>query len=239
MRKKYVLIALLAALALLIFGSYMLSRSRTFQLFGEIIPRVNTSQKIIALTFDDGPTPEVIDEILGSLRERNTKATFFVTGAELESNPELGRRVVSEGHELGNHSYSHKTMVLKTPSFIREEIERTDQLIRSSGYQGPIHFRPPYSKKLLLLPWYLSKTNRKTIMCDIEPDSYEEVAADADRIVEHVLARARPGSIILLHVWYKSRATSLKAVPAIIDGLRQKGYEFKTVSELISSANRD
>jgi chitin deacetylase len=162
------------------------------------------------------------------------KATFFLIGAEIEQRPELARRIAAEGHELGNHSYSHTHMVLKSPSFIREEIERTDQLIRAAGYEGDIHFRPPYSYKLVLLPYYLSKTNRKTITMDIEPDSYPEVAADPERIVSHVVERARPGSIILLHVMYKGRETSLRAVGGIIDRLKEQGYEFKTVSELLA-----
>jgi chitin deacetylase len=189
----------------------------------------------VALTFDDGPTPLATGEVLSILRHRQVKATFFVTGAELEQHLELGKEIVKEGHELGNHSYSHHRMVLKTPSFISDEIERTDRLIRSAGYEGPIHFRPPYSKKLVFLPYYLSKTNRKTIMCDIEPDSYPEVAADADKIVEYVANRVRPGSIILLHVMYKSREQSLRAVGGIIDRLQGEGYQFRTVAELLSS----
>lgn len=236
MRKKYVIVGSILASIALAFGAWRLSDSRTFQLFGEIVARADTTENIVALTFDDGPTPEVTNEILALLGERNVKATFFVMGAELERNPELGRRIASEGHELGNHSYSHKRMVLKTPSFIKEEIERTDRLIRSTGYEGAIHFRPPYGKKLALLPWYLSKTNRKTITWDIEPDSYADVAADSNRIVEHVIQNSRPGSIIILHIWYPSRATSLKAVPGIIDGLRQRGFQFKTVSELLSAS---
>jgi chitin deacetylase len=125
-------------------------------------------------------------------------------------------------------------MILKTPSFIRDEIERTDQLIRNTGYPGSIHFRPPYGKKFILLPYYLSRTHRKSIMWDVEPDSYAEIARDADKIVDHVLAQTRPGSIILLHVMYRSGGPSLNAVPKIIDGLKQQGYEFKTVSELVS-----
>jgi chitin deacetylase len=127
-------------------------------------------------------------------------------------------------------------MVLMTPGAIKDEIEMTDRLIRDAGYAGEIHFRPPYGKKLFLLPAYLSKTKRKTITWDVEPDSYADVAADADKIVAHVLERVRPGSIIILHVMYPSRAASLKSVAGIIEGLKQQGYEFKTVSELLTYA---
>ncbi|HXG63763.1 MAG TPA: polysaccharide deacetylase family protein, partial [Blastocatellia bacterium] len=224
MRRLRLVIGIFVVVAVLVFLAWRLSNSRTFQLFGEIVPRVNTSEQAVALTFDDGPTPEGTAQVLAMLRQRQTKATFFLIGAELEQRPELGRQIAEEGHEIGNHSYSHKRMVLKTPSFIREEIERTDQLIRDTGYSGPIHFRPPNGKKLVLLPYYLSRAGRKTIMCDVEPDSYPEVAQDAEKIVNHVLERVRPGSIILLHVMYKSREQSLKAVPGIVDGLKERGY---------------
>jgi peptidoglycan/xylan/chitin deacetylase (PgdA/CDA1 family) len=139
------------------------------------------------------------------------------------------------GHELGNHTWSHKRMVLKTPSFIQSEVERTDQLIRQAGHQGAIHFRPPFGKKLFLLPWYLAKNSRKTITWDVEPESYPEIDADSNRIIEHVLANTKPGSIILLHVMYKSRVESRKSVRGIISGLRREGYSFKTVSEMLNT----
>nr|WP_241421351.1 polysaccharide deacetylase family protein [Candidatus Contubernalis alkalaceticus] len=101
---------------------------------------------------DDGPTEKTC-EILELLEGLEVKATFFVTGRELEQYKEEGKNIVSAGHELGNHSYSHKRMVLKTPSFIRKEIELTNQLIREAGYQGEIHFRPPNGKKLVILPY--------------------------------------------------------------------------------------
>ena len=238
MRRRYKIGITLAALLLILFGAWKLSRSRTLQLFGEIVPRVETSQKAVALTFDDGPTPEATDRVLAVLDQRRAKATFFLIGAEIEQNPELARRIVSHGHEIDNHSYTHKHMVLKSPSFISDEVERTDRLIRDSGYEGKIHFRPPYCYKLVLLPHYLSRTDRKTITMDIEPDSYPEIAGDPEKITNHVVERARPGSIILLHVMYKSRESSLEAVAGIIDRLKEQGYEFKTVSELMALDQR-
>src|SRR6185436_13476921 len=148
------LIAVSVALAAI---GFQVSKSRTFQFFGEIVPRVNTQQKFVALTFDDGPIPGATEEVLSVLNEGGIKATFFVIGAELEQNLEQGRKLVAAGHELGNHSFSHSRMVLKTPSFVKFEIERTDELIRQTGYQGPIHFRPPFGKKLFVLPYYLSQ----------------------------------------------------------------------------------
>jgi len=234
MKKRIALIAVVLILVISV-GLRQVSRSRTFQFFGEIIPRVDTSQKIVALTFDDGPTPEATDQILAILSEMNVRATFFVTGAELEQNLEQGKKLVAAGHQLGNHSYSHVRMFLVTPSFVKQEIDSTDKLIRETGYQGDIHFRPPYGKKLFTLPYYLWKHRRKSITWDVEPDSYPEIAADANKIVEHVLANVRPGSIIILHVMYPNRRESMKSVKMIVEGLRAEGYEFKTVSELLAA----
>jgi peptidoglycan/xylan/chitin deacetylase (PgdA/CDA1 family) len=235
-RKAYLAAVFFLALLCGAAALWQLSKSRTFQFFGRIVPRVETPQPLVALTFDDGPTREGTAEVLRILGERGVRATFFVTGGELERNPDAARDLVAAGHELGNHSYSHERMVFVTPSYVRREVERTDELIRAAGYAGPIHFRPPYGKKLLALPLYLSRHDRKTITWDVEPDS--ELAADADAaaIARHVLNRTRPGSIILLHVMYPSRAETMKAVPLIVEGLAREGYRFVTVSELLAAA---
>jgi len=233
-RRAYVAAAVVLALLGGAAALWQLSKSRTFQFFGRIVPRVETSQRVVALTFDDGPTRDKTAEVMRLLREREVRATFFVTGGELEQNADAGREIVAAGHELGNHSYSHERMVFVTPAYVRREVERTDELIRAAGHSGEIHFRPPYGKKLLALPFYLSRHGRKTITWDVEPDSELRTDADAAAITRHVLDRTRPGSIILLHVMYPNRAETMKAVPPIIEGLRRDGYRFVTVSELLA-----
>nr|AQQ74965.1 hypothetical protein [uncultured bacterium] len=216
---------------------WQIGKSRTFQFFGVIVPRVNATEKVVALTFDDGPTATGTSEILKTLDEMQVKATFFLIGSELERNLAEGRKIVAAGHEVGNHSYSHTRMLLISPSFAQEEVEKTDRLIREAGYRKEIHFRPPYCKKLFALPWYLSQTGRKTITWDVEPDSNPEIAADAKKIIEETRARARPGSIILLHAMYPNRRPSLQAIRGIIETLKQDGYRFTTVSELLATAH--
>jgi peptidoglycan-N-acetylglucosamine deacetylase len=213
---------------------WQFSNSRNYQAFGEIVSRVETTERVVALTFDDGPTKSATDKILSKLRELEVRATFFLTGAELERFSEEGRKIAVAGHEIGNHSYSHKWMIFKSPTFVEKEIESTDRLIRNTGYQGAIHFRPPYGKKLFVLPYYLSKTNRKTIIWDVEPDSFPEVAESSDKIAQHVSENVKPGSIILLHVMYESRKTSFEAIEKIVNDLRGKGYRFVTISELLA-----
>jgi peptidoglycan/xylan/chitin deacetylase (PgdA/CDA1 family) len=129
-----------------------------------------------------------------------------------------------------NHTATHRRMMLVGSGTVAEEIERTDAAIRETGFDGEITFRPPYGKKLVALPRYLDQHDRTTVMWDVEPDSD---ASDTDTIVQTALDEIRPGSIILLHVMYPSRAASLEAIPGIVDGLRAEGYRFVTVSELL------
>lgn len=230
-RKVWILSLAFLLLAIIITG-YRLSNSRSFQVFGKLIDRVETKERVIALTFDDGPTDKT-GEILEILDRVDVKATFFVTGHELENHMEEGRRIVEAGHELGNHSYSHHRMVFKSPSFIQQELELTDYFIREAGYKGEIHFRPPYAKKLVLLPFYLMKNNKRTIMWNLEPDSYRELASCSQSIIDYTMTNIVPGSILLLHVMYESNRPSLDSIEAIVHGLMEKGYSFLTVSELL------
>ncbi|UTR13057.1 polysaccharide deacetylase family protein [Evansella sp. LMS18] len=220
---------------ILIAVSYLLnelSQSRTFQFFGGLVTSVETDEKVVALTFDDGPGVNT-HEILDILRKHDVKGTFYLTGYEIEKYLDDASKIVDEGHEIGNHSYSHQRMVFKSPSFIKEEIERTDELIRQIGYEGEITFRPPYGRRLVLLPYYLSMQDRDTIFMNLEPESYPEVADDADEIVNHVAEKIKPGSIILLHVMYESRRESLNSVEGVITTLKEEGYTFVTISELL------
>lgn len=225
----------LAVLAGALLGLHFLSKSRTTQLFGTIIASVETDRPVVALTFDDGPSPGFTQNVLTILRERGVKATFFLTGKETEQNLPQARMIVSEGHQVGNHSYTHSNMMLLGPARISEEIERTDMAIRAAGYEGEILFRPPYGKKLLTLPWYLSRHERKTIMWDVEPESFPDVAEDRAAFARHVIEHTKSGSIIIMHVMYRSRDVSRQALPLIIDGLRQRGFEFVTVSQLLDN----
>lgn len=219
----------LAAIALA-WASLKLSNSRRYQLFGELVTRVPTADSVVALTFDDGPVLSYTDSVLRVLADSNVRATFFTVGASLQEHPDIAARIERAGHELGNHSYSHRRLVLKTPGYVRREIRETDRLIRSAGYRDTIHFRPPYGKRLVVLPWILSRYSRPIILADLEPDSRTR---DAARMVEYVRRNVRPGSIILLHVEVPSRAAGREALPRIIGALHAAGYRFVTVSELL------
>jgi peptidoglycan/xylan/chitin deacetylase (PgdA/CDA1 family) len=226
----------LLAVPALLLGGWRLHKSRTYQLFGEIVPRVETHEALVALTFDDGPKPPFTDSVLAILERKGVHATFFVVGQALRDHLEDGRRIVEAGHELGNHSFSHSPMVFKSMGFMKHELTSTDSLIRAAGHRGPIHFRPPYGKKLVGLPYLLWRSGRKDITWDLEPDSYPEIARDSARIVDYVERRVHPGSILLLHPFGRSHEAGRRALPAIIDGLRDHGYRIVTVSELLAHA---
>ncbi|SDX56763.1 polysaccharide deacetylase family protein [Paenibacillus sp. CF384] len=227
--KKIVIIsaAVLVLLILILFGTLKWMNSRTFQVFGGITSQVETSQKVIAITFDDGPTGNV-DQLLPLLDKYKAKATFFLIGGELEQHPEEGRKIVEAGHEIGNHTFSHDRMVFKSPSYIKDEIEKTNALIRQTGYKGDILFRPPYGKKLLGLPYYLHKHHMKSITWNLEPDTYYSATADKVRYVEE---KVKPGDILLLHPMYDQN--EIAATDEILQALTEQGYAFVTVSELL------
>jgi peptidoglycan/xylan/chitin deacetylase (PgdA/CDA1 family) len=232
MKKKIFIIFLILICILLStgYGLFLISKSRTFQFFGEIIARVDTNEKVVALTFDDAPT-EYTEPVLTTLQEKHVNATFFAIGNNLEKYPQIGKEIIQQGHEIGNHSYSHQRILLKSQSFIDQEIQKTNTLIRQTGYKGEIFFRPPNSKKLFGLPWYLSQHGIKTIMVDVEPDTY---GSTADFFVSYTLEHTKPGSIILLHPFCRTCEAQREAIGRIIDGLQAKGYQFVTVSKLLT-----
>lgn len=232
MKKKLLTFVFLFLIFLIIaYGLFQLSKLRTFQFFGGLTNRVKTDQKVVALTFDDAPT-EYTDEVLDILKEQNVKATFYMIGQNIEKYPVQAKRIQTEGHDLGNHSYSHKRFLLKSLSFIDEEIQKTNNILRGLGYSKEITFRPPNGKKLFLLPYYLKQNNIKTIMWDVEPDTY--VAKDPDAITKYTLENTKPGSIILMHpLCGEACKADRESLPIIIQKLQKEGYQFVTISELL------
>ncbi|MGG1401564.1 polysaccharide deacetylase family protein [Bacillus salipaludis] len=229
MRKRiFILGVILLVLFLTSLGTYKLMNSRTYQLFGGITDHVKTNKKVVALTFDDGPT-ENVDNILTVLDQFHAKATFFLIGNELRQHPDLGQKIAAAGHQIGNHTYSHKRMIFKSPNYIKREIEQTDQLIRKTGYKGEIDVRPPNGKKLVGLPFYLNKHHRDTITWNLEPDTYHTSIKDK---VNYVKQHIKTGSIILLHPMYDQTGIQQKTIEGILKKLTEKGYKFVTVNEL-------
>ncbi|MEN4419913.1 polysaccharide deacetylase family protein [Mycobacteroides chelonae] len=225
------LVIVLAAMT----GLYFLMNARTVQLAGNLVAHCDTDEKVVALTLDDGPSGRTT-EVLAALQRAHIAATFYLVGQDIAGNPWSGRQIADAGHEIGNHSYTHRRLVFVTPTTVREEVENTDKQIRATGYSGVITFRPPYGKKLYALPRYLASHGRITVMWDVEPDSDGPRTREA--IVEEAVSRVRPGSIILLHVMYSSGRESLSAIPEISRRLQAQGYRFVTVSQLLATPCR-
>ncbi|UOQ85518.1 polysaccharide deacetylase family protein [Gracilibacillus salinarum] len=235
MKKKLLWSGLaICCLMFLAIGGYKLMNAREFQLFGELTAKVETDEKIVALTFDDGPS-ENVPGILSLLDEYQAKATFFLIGQDIAKYPEMAKAIVDAGHQIGNHSYTHTRMVVKSPAFVKKELSLTDDLIRDAGYEGDIDFRPPFGKKLVVLPWMLNNQKRETIMWNIEPDTY---ASSVEEKVKYVLDNIEKGSIILLHPMYDD-GEELQVMETILKELTEQNYRFVTIDELQKHANEN
>jgi peptidoglycan-N-acetylglucosamine deacetylase len=206
-----------------------------FQVAGALISSgPATSQKVVALTFDDGPDGRYVDEILADLGAHDAKATFFVIGEVARKEPAALRQLAAAGQQLGNHSYTHVRLVGVAVGRVAGEVERTDAVIRAAGFREEIFFRPPYCKKLVSEPYYLATHDRVSVTWDLEPDSMDGLAGDPQAMTDYVADNVHPGVIILLHPWGAGRDASRQALPMILQALAAKGYAFVSVSELLA-----
>jgi peptidoglycan/xylan/chitin deacetylase (PgdA/CDA1 family) len=237
MRRFSLLIAILC-LAGAPYGLRALSRVEHIQLFGEMVTHGPRDAPRVALTFDDGPSEPHSAQVLDILAEHQVQATFYLIGEAMAKHPEAARAIVEAGHEIGNHSYSHPRMVFRTPWFIARELNDTDAVIRSMGYDGPIHFRAPYGNKLFVLPWVLSRQERLSVMWSLAGDDDLSLQADPEKLASQVVETAQQGDIILLHPMYRSRAGTRAALPAILQGLKARGFEIVTVSDLLGLTSK-
>ena len=212
-----VVVCVLALVVLAGFAvGYKLMNSRQFMLFGEMTNRVETDEKVVALTFDDGPSCADLDAVLDAMGD--VRGTFFLNGRPMSECPDGAEQLLAAGHELGNHTQTHRAIVFLTPSEVEDEILPTDQALREAGVEGEILFRPPYGKKLLVLPWWLAEHDRHTAMWDVSAETWTDTPQTAQEIADLTLAAVAPGSIILLHPW-DGRTQTQEAIPLIIDGL--------------------
>ncbi|SFT21814.1 polysaccharide deacetylase family protein [Paenibacillus sp. BC26] len=201
---------------------------------GDIIWEVPLNEKKIALTFDDGPYPEMTNDILDLLKLYNAKATFFVLGYRVKQFPELIKREIAEGHEVANHTYSHAFLTKGTAlATIQNEIKQTeDSLIELTG-KKPHLFRPPggfYSDQTIQVARKLGYT---TVLWSWHQDTADWRSPGVNYIVRKVLKNARNGDIVLLHDYIPGSIHTVKALRIILPELARRGFTFVTVSELI------
>lgn len=191
---------------------------------------VKIEQKTLAMTFDDGPHPSLTPKLLDILKERNIKCTFFLIGAQVKMYPAIVRRIIEEGHEIGNHTWTHCSLTSRSDEQIRNELKKSEDAVFEVAGVRPHLVRPPYGaintriKNLMFTEFGYS-----TIMWSVDPQDWRRpgVAAVTSRLVNG----AHPGAIMLSHDIHPPTIT---AMPAMFDQLLAKGYQFVTVSQLLN-----
>jgi peptidoglycan-N-acetylglucosamine deacetylase len=198
----------------------------------QVIPkfsRVITEERVMALTFEDGPMEANTSRLLRMLKEAGVKATFFPMGINLERFPHLAKQMVAEGHELGNHTWTHPKLSTLPEEKFRAEIERSRDKLRELTGQPPVYFRPPYGAITPAQVDFVARTyGCSTVFWSVDPMDWKD--RDAQKTEAAVLAQARPGAIVLLHDIHR---TTIDAVPGILKSLKAGGWRLVTVSELL------
>jgi peptidoglycan/xylan/chitin deacetylase (PgdA/CDA1 family) len=191
---------------------------------------VNVDGPYIAMSFDDGPHATNTPKLLELAAKRQIKLTFFVLGECVEQNPDVLRREVAEGHEIGNHSWSHPNLAKLSDERVRSQLQRTEDIIIKTAGVKPKLMRPPYGE--------LTKRQRilvnrefgyKVILWDVDPLDWKRPGPSV--VARRIIAGARPGSIILSH---DIHPPTIEAMPQVFDALLAKGFKFVTVSELLA-----
>jgi peptidoglycan-N-acetylglucosamine deacetylase len=198
---------------------------------------VTATDKVIALTFDDGPWPETTEQILATLKQENVKATFYMIGQPLKSFPEIGKKVLADGHAIANHTLHHWYHKM-SPLVAQREIEDTAKIIKEVLNVETAYFRPPGGALNNGLVAYAQKHHQSVNMWSVDTGDSRPKRPTPEAMVKTVLAQATPGGIVLMHDGGGSHGNTAKAVPQIIAKLRAEGYKFVTIPELleISSA---
>jgi peptidoglycan-N-acetylglucosamine deacetylase len=201
---------------------------------------VPAGEKVIALTFDDGPWPETTEKVLAALKKENVKATFYMVGQPLQSFPELGKKVLADGHAIANHTLHHWYKQM-TPLVAQREIEDTQKIISDILHVETAYFRPPGGVLTNGLVAYAQKQGQSVNMWSVDSNDSHPKRPSPEAMLKTILAQATPGGIVLMHDGGGSHDNTAKAVPQIIIKLREQGYRFVTVPELleISSANAE
>lgn len=198
---------------------------------GMIIWDINTKEKIVALTFDDGPHKKYTSEILDLLKQYDAKGTFFIVGEQAEKNPEVILRMFEEGHELANHTYSHPYS--KNVSKIMEEIKKTNDIIFSITGNIPTLFRPVEGQYTDAMVEEISKSGFKVVMWSWHQDTEDWRNPGVQRIVNIVLKGTKEGDVILFHDGGGNRTQTVKALEKILPELQNQGYRFVTIKDLL------
>jgi peptidoglycan/xylan/chitin deacetylase (PgdA/CDA1 family) len=191
---------------------------------------VQTSRPVVALTFDDGPHPEHTPKLLDILRQQGVRATFYVIGRSVETYPEIARRIVAEGHEIANHTWSHPTLTTIGAARVDQEIRKTSEVIERVTGRRPTNMRPPYGAiNDRVRQSMLRDHGLDVIMWSVDPLDWRRPGASV--VAQRLVDGAHPGAILLAHDIHPG---TIEAMPATISRLKAKGYGFATVSQLLA-----
>ncbi len=203
--------------------------------YGMIIKKGTENRKVVALTFDDGPHPVYTEQILDILYEYDVKATFFVLGMLAENYPHIIKRQWEEGHEIGNHTYSHIDTKKASKEELLEEYKKTQDIIYSITKNKPKIFRPPYGsfdKKVLDM---VEEDNSIVVLWSANQDSKDWKNPEVEKIVANTISNIENGDIILFHDYvYYDESHTVEALKVIIPELINRGYKFVTLSQLLN-----
>lgn len=190
----------------------------------------NVDGPYVAITFDDGPHADLTPKLLDMLKARGIKATFYVVGRNAAEYPDIVKRMVAEGHEVGNHSWSHPALNSLGAESVRSQLEKTSDAIAKATGQRPATLRPPYgATNSRLNRRFADQFGMKVVLWSVDPLDWKY--RNARRVTDQIVQNTRPGAIILAH---DIHASTVAAMPETLDTLLGKGYKFVTVSELIA-----
>jgi len=190
---------------------------------------VYTTKPVIAITFDDGPHPTLTPRLLDMLKQRNIKATFYVVGQNAAEYPEIIKRMDAEGHELGNHSWSHPALNKLSPDGVRSQMDKTSEAIFAAIGKRPPTMRPPYgATSAALNARFANEFGMPSILWSVDPLDWRRPGAAV--ITSRIVSNTHPGAIILVHDIHPG---TVDAMPRTLDELLAKGYQFVTVTELL------
>lgn len=202
------------------------------KLFPNYVWDMATTEKELYLTFDDGPTPEITNWTLDTLKQYNAKATFFCIGSNIEIYPAIFERIINEGHHIGNHTQQHvKGWKTSTSDYLKDVIEAQHQIDRFHIQQSskPNLFRPPYGQILPDQGKQLMSLGYKIIMWDVLSFDWEETISPK-QCLDNVISKSKSGSIIVFHDSVKASKNMMYALPKVMEQFSKEGYEFKALS---------
>jgi len=199
--------------------------------------RIATNKKVIALTFDDGPHPEITPKILDILKKNSVKATFFVVGQNATKYPKILSEAFEQGHQIANHSNRHSYSIIKSPRSVLKDINEANEFIYKIIKEYPRFYRPPYGFRTLWGARAISKAGYKIITWDNM--TYDYWGLKANKLTLNILKRSKPGGVIVLHDGIEGMSSGnssvIDALPAIIKQLKINGYKFVKLNELFNT----